>query len=146
MAQQDACTLLDEDHVKVERLFGDYTSAADPARRRELGRTICHELTIHTQIEEEIFYPAFQRASGDTQLVQESRHEHQEAKDLIAKLEGKETDEQLMQQLQKAVEHHVSDERQKMFPKARQAKGLDLMQLGEQLQMRKSELMAAHPA
>lgn len=145
MAQQDACTLLDEDHRKVEQLFAQYQSA-DSSRKQELAQTICNELTVHTKIEEEIFYPAFGRATGDRQLVQESQQEHQEARQLIAQIEGSGPDDALMMKLQQAVQHHVEDERRKMFPEARKTSGLDLMQLAQQLESRKSELMAAHHA
>jgi hypothetical protein len=51
-----------------------------------------------------------------------------------------------MLELEDAILHHVNDEREKMFPKARKTPGLDLMQLARQLEARKSELMEAHPA
>jgi hemerythrin superfamily protein len=146
MAQQDACTLLDEDHVKVERLFQQYKSAHEPSRKRVFAQEICHELTVHTRIEEEIFYPAFAQATGDDQRVEQSRREHQHAKDLVAQVQQRQTDDKLMLDLEEAVLHHVNDERQKMFPEARKAKNLDLMQLADRLEARKAELMASHPA
>lgn len=147
MAQHDdACTLLDTDHTKVERLFMQYKSAGDPSHKRLLSQQICHELTVHTQIEEEIFYPAFVRATRDNSLVKEAEHEHNEAKSLIAKIEQAQVDDKLMLELEDAVLHHVQDEREKMFPEARKARNMDLMQLARQLQARKAELMAGHPA
>ena len=145
MAQQDACALLDDDHKKVEQLFMQY-QAADPPRKNQLAQTICHELTVHTQIEDEIFYPAVRKATGDNQLVDEAKHEHDEARQLIRQVEQGQASEQLMTALQQAIEHHVGEERSRMFPKARQASGLDLVQLAQQLEARKSELIAAHPA
>ena len=146
MAQQDACTLLDDDHNQVERLFEQYKSAGDESSKRMLAQQVCQELTVHTQIEEEIFYPAFRQATRDEALVKESEHEHQEARDLIAKIEQAQVDDKLMLQLEEAVLHHVSDEREKMFPEARKAQGLDLMQLAQQLESRKAELMAGQGA
>lgn len=146
MAQQDACTLLDEDHKKVEELFAQYQSGGDSARKSQLAQTICHELTVHTQIEDEIFYPAFRQATGDNQLVDEARHEHDEARQLIDQIQGGQANDALMTRLQQAVQHHVQDERTRMFPEARKAQGLDLMQLAQKLESRKAELMAAHPA
>jgi iron-sulfur cluster repair protein YtfE (RIC family) len=146
MAQQDACTLLDDDHNQVERLFAQYKSAHDTSAKRLLSQAICHELTVHTQLEEEIFYPAFRQATGDQQLVQESEREHREAKDLIARIEAAQVDDKLMLELEDAIQHHVNDEREKMFPAARKAKNLDLMALAQQLEARKAELAAAHPA
>ena len=147
MAQQDACTLLDEDHNQVARLFQQYKAARDNSHKRVLAQQICQELTVHTRIEEEIFYPAFRQATGDESLVKESQREHQEARDLIAKVEGAaQPDDKVMLDLEDAVLHHVNDEREKMFPKARKAQNLDLMQLADRLEARKSELGAAHPA
>lgn len=146
MAQQDACTLLDDDHNQVERLFEQYKSAPDESSKRMLAQQVCQELAVHTQIEEEIFYPAYRQATRDEALVDESEHEHQEARDLILKIEQVGVDDKLMRQLEEAVLHHVTDERKKMFPEARKTQGLDLMQLAQQLESRKAELMAAHAA
>jgi iron-sulfur cluster repair protein YtfE (RIC family) len=144
--QQDACTLLDEDHNKVARLFEQYKSAHDASRQRLLASEICQELLVHMQIEDEIFYPAFLRATSDSYRVQDSEREHQEAREMIARLEKQPTDAHLLLELEHAILHHVNDEREKMFPEARKAKGMDLMGLAQQLEARKMELMAAHPA
>jgi len=146
MTQQDACTLLDADHKKVEQLFSEYQSTQNASRKSELAQEICMELTVHATIEEEIFYPAFRAATHDEDLVQDAQQEHQEAKDLIAEIEDGDKIDALMARLQKAIEHHVKDERTKMFPEARKAKGMDLMALAGQLEARKQELMSNyHP-
>jgi iron-sulfur cluster repair protein YtfE (RIC family) len=147
MAQQDdACTLLDDDHNEVARMFEQYKAAHDGSRQKQLARQICQELMVHMQIEEEIFYPAFGRATGDSALLQDAQKEHQEARELIAKLEQSPVDGKLMLELEDAILHHVNDEREKMFPKARKTQGLNLMALARQLQARKAELMAGLPA
>ena len=146
MTQNDACALLDEDHRKVERLFADYQAAGDRSKKNELAQTICTELTVHAQIEEEIFYPPFRQATGDNDMVDEAEEEHQEARDLIAKIEAADAPDALIAQLQKAIDHHVKEEREEMFPKARSTAGLDLMALRRQLESRKAELMASHQA
>jgi hemerythrin superfamily protein len=142
MTQQDACTLLDTDHQKVERLFTEYQSAQDASKKSQLAQKICMELTVHAIIEEEIFYPAFLAATRDDDLVEEAQEEHQQAKDLSAEIEDGDKIDALMARLQKAIEHHVKDERTEMFPKARKAAGMDLMALAAQLETRKQELMA----
>lgn len=144
--QDDACTLLDEDHNQAIRLFEQYKAAHDPSRQRVLGQQICQELLVHMQIEDEIFYPAYLKATGDTEQLKDAKHEHQEARDLIARLEKDPTDARTMLELEDGILHHVNDEREKMFPKARKTQGLDLMQLARQLEARKSELLADHPA
>ena len=55
---QDAITLLKDGHRTVEKLFKDFESAKGDGRKEKLARQICMELTVHTAIEEEIFYPA----------------------------------------------------------------------------------------
>jgi iron-sulfur cluster repair protein YtfE (RIC family) len=146
MAQQDAIALLEDDHNQVVRLFEQYKAAHDDNRKRMLAQQICQELRVHTRIEDEIFYPAFRRATGDEELLQDAIHEHEEARELIARIEDAPTDARLMLELEDAILHHVNDEREKMFPKARKAQGMNLAELAEQLQARKEALMAGHPA
>jgi iron-sulfur cluster repair protein YtfE (RIC family) len=146
MAQQDATTLLDEDHNEVIRMFEQYKAARDGSRQQVLAAHICRELAVHMQIEEEIFYPAFHRATGDEQLLADGIKEHKEARELMAKIQQDRQNARLMLELEDAILHHVNDEREKMFPKARKTAGLDLMALADQLEARKSELMEAHPA
>lgn len=146
MAQQDACTLLDDDHNEVIGMFEQYKAARDDRRQQLLASKICQELAVHMQIEEEIFYPAFQKATGDQEILKDAQHEHEEARKLIARIEAARQDAKLVLELEDAILHHVNDEREKMFPKARAAKNLDLMQLAQLLEARKMELTAPHAA
>lgn len=145
MPQQDATLLLDQDHNEVIRLFEQYKSAHTDNERRPLASRICHELIVHMQIEEEIFYPAFRRAVKDEAVLDDSLHEHQEARGMVARLQETPADARLMLELEDAILHHVNDEREKMFPQARKS-GMNLMQLGAQLAERKAQLTAASPA
>ena len=129
----------------VMRLFEQYKAAHDGSRQKLLARQISQELLVHMQIEEEIFYPAFQQATGDRELLKDGIEEHQEARELIAKIEDARTDHRLVLELEDAILHHVNDEREKMFPKARATQGLDLMDLARQLEERRSELAVGHP-
>ena len=145
MAQQDDATvLLDEDHNEVIRMFEQYKAAKDASKQKVLARQICQELLVHMKIEEEIFYPAYIEATGDRENLKDGLKEHQEAREAIAKLEADPTNAKLMLDLEDGILHHVNDEREKMFPKARKTQGMDLMALAEQLQARKMELMAGH--
>jgi len=143
MAQQDATTLLDDDHNEVMRMFEQHKAAHDSRRQQLLASQICQSLLVHMQIEEEIFYPAFLQATGDQELSKDAREEHQEARELIARIEGDRENARLILELEDAIIHHVNDEREKMFPKARATPGMDLFQLAERLEIRKTELMAA---
>ncbi|TFZ03291.1 hemerythrin domain-containing protein [Ramlibacter rhizophilus] len=140
MPQQDAITLLDDDHKKVEQLFQDYEKESDRGRKDHIARTIFAELMVHTQIEEEIYYPAFRQKAKDKEALEDAKHEHQEAKQLIRQMESGGVQDAKMKELKKLIEHHVSDERETMFPESRQA-GMDLDELGKRLAQRKHELM-----
>jgi len=143
MAQHDDATaLLDEDHNKVIRLFQMYKDAHEENPRRVLAHQICQELLVHMQLEEEIFYPAFRKATKDEEVLQDAEEEHEEARKMIARIEQAPTDARLMLELEDAILHHVNDEREDMFPEARKTKSLDLVQLARQIELRKTELMA----
>ena len=149
---KDACQLLDADHIAVKHLFVDYArlaASANPqtaqAQRTALARRICDELTVHAQIEEEIFYPALRKALPDeADLLDEAVAEHQEAKQLIADIraigEANPAMDTLVAELNVAIEHHVKEERDELFPKAKTAPGLDLDLLGERLRDRQQAL------
>lgn len=148
---KDACALLDADHRAVKKLFGEFDKLAGSkartsvTKRMALARRICQELKVHTQIEEEIFYPALRGAIKDTDLLAEAEIEHGTAKDLIAEIESaQEADEAFdarVTVLGEYVDHHVKEERNEMFPKARAARRLDLVAMRAQLEERKEELM-----
>jgi hemerythrin superfamily protein len=142
---QDAIKLLRADHKLVNDLFEQFESARGTSKKKTLVAQICMELTIHAQIEEEIFYPAVQRALKDKTLIPEARVEHDTLKYLIAQIVDAETDSELYEAkvtvLSEYVKHHVKEEQNEIFPKVKESK-LDLMELGGQLAMRKEELMA----
>lgn len=142
MAQLDAVTLLDDDHNEAIRLIEQYKAAHDARRQQLLASELSQALLVHMQIEEEIFYPAFQRATGDQELLKDANKEHAEARELLAKIAADRQNARLMLELEDALLHHINDEREKMFPKARATRGMDLETLGQQLEARKTELMA----
>ena len=141
----EATALLRADHKLVASLFEEYESARATSKKKALVEQICNELTVHAQIEEEIFYPKVKAALKDTELVPEATVEHATLKDLIAQIQGKEPDGEMfdakVKVLSKYVEHHVKEEEKEMFPKAKKT-SLDLQKMGEDLQERKEELMA----
>jgi Hemerythrin HHE cation binding domain len=144
----DAVALLKADHREVEKWFDEYEKARGARDRLALAKRICAALTVHTQVEEEIFYPAFLRASSDRDLHHEAAIEHAGAKALIAQLESSvPTDEYYdarMKVLSEMIKHHVNEEEQRggMFAKAK-ATGMDLEALGARMATRKNELTAS---
>jgi len=151
-AAPDACSLLDADHRNVKKLFKAYEeltkskAASTSQKKLDLAQEICSELTIHAQIEEEIFYPAVRVAIKETDLLDEAEVEHASAKDLIAQIqEATDVDDKFDAKvivLGEYIDHHVKEERNEIFIKARAAHGLDLVAMREQLESRKEELMA----
>jgi hemerythrin superfamily protein len=145
--RQDAIGLLKADHREVEGWFKEFESTRSDRRKQELAEKICKALKVHTQIEEEIFYPAFLEASGDKDMHHEAEVEHNGAKRLIAEIEasGPEDDyfDAKVSVLSEMIKHHVNEEEQRggMFAEARQS-DMDLKALGEQLKARKDELMS----
>ena len=145
----DAIALLKADHKEVQELFDEYEQLAkdedaSAEDRQQLAEQICAMLTVHAQIEEEIFYPAA-REGVEEDLVNEATVEHASAKELIAQIQGMSPDEELYDAkvtvLGEYVRHHVKEEEGEMFPQAKKAE-LDLQALGEQLHERKEALMA----
>jgi hemerythrin superfamily protein len=146
---QDALTLLKEDHRAVEKLFKEFENAKGDGRKEKLARQICFELTVHTTIEEEIFYPAC-KGKIDEDKLKEAYVEHDAAKLLIAEIEagsGKTDDffDAKVQVLGEQIDHHVKEEEDELFPEVRKA-DIDTKALGEQLAARKQELMKDYKA
>ena len=143
----EATALLRADHKLVAGLFEDFEKARSASKKKELVAQICKELTVHTQIEEEIFYPAFQKALKDHELVPEGNVEHDSIKDLMAQVDGVEPGgdeyDAKVKVMGELVEHHVKEEHRDMFPKAKESK-MDLDALGAQMHARKQELMAKY--
>ena len=145
----DAIKLLTTDHREVKALFQQYQELVDHEgeddEKQEIAEQICMMLTVHAQIEEEIFYPAAKDAIKEPDLVNEANVEHASAKDLIAQIQESDPSDEMydakVKVLGEYIDHHVKEEESELFPQARRAK-LDVAALGEQLNTRKQELMA----
>ena len=144
----DAIKLLTADHREVKALFQEYQKLVDhdaeDEEKQPIAEQICAMLTVHAQIEEELFYPAAKEAIKEPDLVDEATVEHASAKDLIAQLRESDPTDELydakVKVLGEYIDHHVKEEEGELFPQARRAK-VDLAALGEQLEQRKTELM-----
>ncbi len=136
---QDAIALLETDHHRVEELFREYKSAGDREAKLNLAQIICMELTLHAMVEEEIFYPAFAQATGDQETLEHALKEHQEVKDLIARVLTAENLDGAIEAVKQHTLHHVEEERRGMFAKAR-ACGMELATLAGRMQTRRAEV------
>ena len=149
-AAQDALALLMAEHREVKALFQRYQKLADAGGRGDermlLASQICVALALHTQVEEEILYPAARSVlTRDEGIVDEAYVEHAGAKTLIAQLKTMTSDQPLfdakVKVLGEYIAHHVKEEENEFFPKRRKT-SLDLAAMGEQIAARKHQLMA----
>jgi hemerythrin superfamily protein len=147
--KEDAVKLLKADHKEVSELVEKYKNGRlSKDRKVAVARQICMALTVHAQIEEEIFYPAAREAgrSGED-LLDEAEVEHGSIKELVAAIENASPDDDELfdarvKVLGEYVKHHVKEEENELFPKIRKS-DMDLEEVGAQLMARKEELMRA---
>lgn len=143
-----AIELLMSDHRKVEALFDQYEDEkeGDDETRRGIAEKICGELTVHAQVEEELFYPWLRENLDEEkmELVEEAEVEHASAKDLIAQIQGAaevdETYDAKVKVLGEYIKHHVEEEENEIFAEVRGMKE-ELDEVGQEMAARKSELM-----
>lgn len=146
----NAIQLLTADHEKVSKIFEQYKKIKDKGsddEKRSLVKQVCNELTVHAQIEEEIFYPAMRAVQGAEDLLDEAKVEHTSIKKLVCDLDFMNPGDQLYDAkftvLAEYVTHHVKEEQGEIFPKAKKSR-MDLDQLGEELAHRKQVLVAQY--
>ena len=145
----NAVRLLTADHREVKALFQQYQEFVDhdaeDDEKQTLAEQICAMLTVHAQIEEEVFYPAAREALKEPDLIDEATVEHASVKELIAQLQDGDPSDELydarVKVLGEYVDHHVKEEEGELFAQARRAK-LDMEALGQKLMERKTALMA----
>ena len=141
--KQEATALLKADHKLVEQLFDDYEQSNTKSQKKQIVEQICKELSIQAQVEEEIFYPAVQKALKDHELVPEAIVEHSTLKDLIDAVKGVEPDGDMYDAKIKVmceyVKHHVKEEENEMFVEAKST-SLDMVKLGALMSERKTQL------
>jgi hemerythrin superfamily protein len=145
--KDDAIKLLKADHKDVSELLEKYENGRlSKDRKMAVAKQICLALTVHAQIEEEIFYPAAREASirDGEDLLDEAEVEHGSIKDLVSAIESGSPDDELfdarVKVLGEYVKHHVKEEENELFPKARKS-DMDLEDVGARLAARKEELM-----
>jgi hemerythrin superfamily protein len=147
----DAISLLKADHRQVEGWFSEFEKSKSAPKKQQLASKICEALTVHTTIEEEIFYPAFLEATEDKDTHHEAVVEHDGAKKLIAQIQGMSPEDDYFDAkvtvLSEMIKHHVKEEEKPggMFAEAKKSE-MDLDALGEQLLARKRELQSQSKA
>src|SRR5215212_4108001 len=144
MGSVSAIDLLEEDHQEVDGFFDEYETLEDADEKERMALKICLALTVHTQIEEEIFYPAVREAIEKAELIDEAIVEHAAAKQLIAEIEEMDPADELydakVKVLGEQVRHHIEEEEDEPFPEIESSE-LDLEALGKKMAERKAALL-----
>lgn len=145
----DALQMLRDDHKKVKALFKEFEDAEDARTKKRIVDEACRELEVHTQLEEEVFYPALRRDGADDDMMDEADEEHRVAKTLIEELKVMTPSDEYYDAkftvLAENVKHHIDEEESEMLPKAAGAGMARMRALGEKMARRKEELLAAPP-
>lgn len=153
MKQQDAIALLKADHATVKELFQQVEDTSDRAKAQlqRLGDQICQELTVHTQIEEQIFYPAIKERTArghkeEKDQVLEAYEEHAAAKKVIEDIQAVDSSDESfkpkVKTLSELIDHHVKEEEHEMFPSAKKLfDENELADLGQRMAELKAQLL-----
>jgi hemerythrin superfamily protein len=147
MCKHDAVELLTRDQAVITQLFHDYERLLPlqgaSARKAEIVAQLCLVLTVHAQVEEDIFYPAVLSAWGPEAFTKQILLDHDGAQELVARLEkmqpGDTDYDATVAVLNAYVAPHMVNERECIYPKAVSA-GLDMHALGQQIHLRQKEL------
>lgn len=149
ISRTDAVAILTADHKRVKKLFKTFDKMKEEGAatdKQALAKQICDELTLHADVEEQIFYPAVRRALDQDDLLDEAEVEHASAKDLIAQIQNGNPADPLwcakVTVLGEYIDHHVQEEENEMFPKTRKAK-MDLESLGKEIAAMKQSRQGA---
>lgn len=134
------------DHAQVTAAYHRYHPGLSPARKRGIAGFIAVMLEVHAQLEEELFYPAFETIAPDTTLVSKSYREHQDLREAIDKLRatdaGDARHDELLAELMREVLHHVADEESTLLPAAERLMPERLRELGARMTERRVQLLA----
>jgi hemerythrin superfamily protein len=137
----DAIQLLKQDHRAVESLFKEFEQAGEKAqlKKKRLVKKMIEELSLHADLEEQVFYPAVQEAAKENELVLKAMEEHDLVKSLMQQLEKLSPEEDRFQPkvtvLIENVREHVKEEEGEMFPKLKEAlKPAQLQELGHRME------------
>jgi iron-sulfur cluster repair protein YtfE (RIC family) len=119
--------LLKQDHREVEALFSQFERTSDP----EIAEKICEELDLHTKVEEEVVYPPLRsEVQGGAGMADHAEEEHAKARQIIGRIRQTTDPEHLgevVRELERAVEEHVDEEENEVFPKMENEMGAALL-------------------
>ncbi|HZQ35734.1 MAG TPA: hemerythrin domain-containing protein [Dehalococcoidia bacterium] len=146
----DGVSLLKQQHKEVKQLFKEYEGKSDGAKqqRKQIVDEVLQKLTLHSKLEEEIFYPAVrEKATKDLKAtIAEGYEEHAIVDRLVEELKGLEPDDERYYAkftvLMEEVRHHIDEEEKEMLPDAEKRLGSENETLGFKMEEKQQQLMA----
>lgn len=148
LAALPVTTAIRADHTHVMAAFHRYRHNSPWWHKRAIVRTACTALEIHTQLEEEILYPALARVDPDNDVLKKSKPEHDAIRQAIERLRGMGPEnavyDSLFMQLMHTVIHHVADEETVLLPRVERVLEAELASLGAAMTRRRIQLLGAH--
>lgn len=145
----NAIEIILDDHRRVKSLFRDFEQAQDPIEKQQIAEEAILELRVHSQVEEQVFYPAVRERGDerDRSLVSESEEEHHRADALMEEIKGKSPSDAdydaLFTRLVQEIEHHIIEEETQMLPEARRILAGELDRIADRMKQLKSQLAEA---
>ena len=141
--------ILKEDHKKVADIFEKLEPTTERAlkTREELFARLKTELDVHALVEEKVLYPALEQIEETRDIALEGFEEHRIVKQLLAEMDDMAKDSEQwtakLTVLKENVEHHVEEEENEMFKKARAALNKELIEeLTRRVEAEKTKQMA----
>ena len=114
---------LKKDHRKVSKMMEDLLDTQDGAKRMEIFEEIKTELLLHAKTEQATFYKALENRKPTEEWIEEAQGEHKEVEAYLKKLSSLPfNSEKWIEQFgefKHAVSHHVEEEEDVIFPKAK---------------------------
>lgn len=142
-ATPDALEMLEADHRLIEGLLARHAQLAQGQAREGLAERICVELAVHGRLEQELVYPALREALRDDDAMDDADARHDSLRELVGQVLATDAGDCLydarMAVLADYALRHFREEEMQLFPRVRAA-GIDLVQMGRALAMRKDEL------
>ena len=152
----NAIEMLKEDHREAMELIEQLELAGDATDADDVGvegmpvetfNQLQSALTLHTQLEEKIIYPAMRQFDETRAMIDEAVQEHQQVDQLLDEMTslapGDDEFQELLAELRDSIEHHVDEEENELFPKAEELCGQQrLEEMGRQMQEMKQGLGA----
>ena len=144
----DILDLIKKDHRQIETLFSEVETTDDTQKLYQCFNQLYEEISLHTEVEEQTFYPAIRDYCEDAdELVDEAQGQHDEAKQLLEEIESLSPTSAEFQakirELKQAIQHHVQEEETQVFSQARQCMSeAKRLQLGNEFEAVKSQLQS----